>query len=120
MKKPLLLCALLAGLPAPTPAAAPEGSVVRVFATVRYPNPHKPWTNGTAGDVAGSGTVIDGKRLQSCPLPTYQDKPLSSGCLFLVVPFVPRPRSGHGAAVGRFVPGRFSLFIFAAQMPHPS
>jgi S1-C subfamily serine protease len=47
----------------PTPAATPEDSVVRVFATVRYPNPIKPWTNGSAADMVGSGTVIDGNRI---------------------------------------------------------
>jgi hypothetical protein len=49
-----------------SPAAAwagPEDSVVKVLATLRYPNPLKPWTNGTPVDVLGSGTVIDGKRI---------------------------------------------------------
>src|SRR5262245_21814527 len=63
MKKALLVCGLLLGLPLPAPAAGPEDSVVKVFATVRYPNPLKPWTNGSSADVLGSGTVIDDKRI---------------------------------------------------------
>jgi S1-C subfamily serine protease len=43
--------------------AGPEDSVVKVLATLRYPNPLKPWTHGTPVDVLGSGTVIDGKRI---------------------------------------------------------
>jgi S1-C subfamily serine protease len=63
MKNALLICACLLGLAPPTLAAGPEDSVVRVFATVRYPNPLKPWTNGNPVDVLGSGTVIEGKRI---------------------------------------------------------
>src|SRR6266851_5174949 len=63
MKKALLVCGLLLGLALPATAAGPEDSVVKVFATVRYPNPLKPWTKGNAVDVLGSGTIIDGKRI---------------------------------------------------------
>src|SRR5262245_28257538 len=63
MRKTILLCSLLLSFPAPTPAAGPEDSVVRVFATLRYPNPLKPWTNANPVDVHGTGTVIDGKRI---------------------------------------------------------
>jgi S1-C subfamily serine protease len=62
MKKALLLCGLLLASAAPA-RAAPEDAVVKVFATVRYPNPLKPWTNGTSVEVAGSGTVIEGKKI---------------------------------------------------------
>ena len=45
------------------PAPAIEDSVVKVFATMRYPDPFKPWTKQGPTDVSGSGVVIDGKRI---------------------------------------------------------
>jgi S1-C subfamily serine protease len=45
------------------PAAAPEKSVVKVFATVRAPDVYKPWTKQAPSDVTGSGVVIEGKRI---------------------------------------------------------
>src|SRR3984957_6475300 len=38
-----------------------ENSVVKVFATMRYPDPFKPWTKQAPGDVTASGVVIEGK-----------------------------------------------------------
>ncbi|HUB86470.1 MAG TPA: trypsin-like peptidase domain-containing protein [Verrucomicrobiae bacterium] len=38
-------------------------SVVKVFATVRYPNPYQPWAKQPPEDVTGSGVVIGGKRI---------------------------------------------------------
>ena len=40
-----------------------ENSVVKVFATVRYPDPYKPWTKHSPEEQTGSGVVIRGKRL---------------------------------------------------------
>jgi S1-C subfamily serine protease len=40
-----------------------ENSVVKVFATVRYPDPYRPWTKGSPEDVTGSGVVIEGRRI---------------------------------------------------------
>src|ERR1700720_2956763 len=40
-----------------------ENSVVKVFATMRYPDPFKPWTKQAPGDVTASGVVIEGKRI---------------------------------------------------------
>src|ERR1700691_2277026 len=40
-----------------------ENSVVKVFATMRYPDPFKPWTKQGPSDVTASGVVIDGKRI---------------------------------------------------------
>ena len=40
-----------------------ENSVVKVFATVRHPDPYRPWTKQPPQDVTGSGTVIWGKRI---------------------------------------------------------
>lgn len=67
--------------PAPTPATPPspavatpsatkapalpavENSVVKIFATVRRPDPYKPWTKASPADVTGSGVIIEGKRI---------------------------------------------------------
>ncbi len=52
-----------------TPATVPPGSggiedsVVKIFATVRFPDPYRPWTKGTPQDQTGSGVVIEGKRI---------------------------------------------------------
>jgi len=40
-----------------------ENSVVKVFATVRYPDPYKPWTKQSPQEQTGSGVVIKGKRI---------------------------------------------------------
>jgi S1-C subfamily serine protease len=37
--------------------------VVKVFATVRYPDVFKPWTKQSPQEISGSGVVIDGKRI---------------------------------------------------------
>jgi S1-C subfamily serine protease len=46
-----------------TNANAVENAVVKVFSTVRYPDPYKPWTKQAPADITGSGVVIDGKRI---------------------------------------------------------
>src|SRR6185312_10729718 len=45
--------------------AAPEieNSVVKVFATMRYPDPFKPWTKQAPNEATASGVVIEGKRI---------------------------------------------------------
>jgi S1-C subfamily serine protease len=50
---------------AETKANAVENSVVKVFSTVRYPDPYKPWAKSTPTEVTGSGVVIEGKRILS-------------------------------------------------------
>ena len=40
-----------------------ENSVVKVFATMRYPDPFKPWTKQAPAEVTASGVVIEGKRI---------------------------------------------------------
>jgi S1-C subfamily serine protease len=40
-----------------------ENSVVKVFATMRYPDPFKPWTKQAPSEVTASGVVIEGKRI---------------------------------------------------------
>src|ERR1700691_1835714 len=40
-----------------------ENSVVKVFATIRYPDPFKPWTKQAPSEVSGSGVVIEGRRI---------------------------------------------------------
>ena len=54
---------LAASEPSPTPSSAIENSVVKVFATVRYPDFYKPWARQAPLDFTGSGVVIDGKRI---------------------------------------------------------
>jgi S1-C subfamily serine protease len=44
-------------------AAPIENSVVKVFATMRYPDPFKPWTKQAPSEVTASGVVIEGKRI---------------------------------------------------------
>ncbi|MGO4479087.1 trypsin-like peptidase domain-containing protein [Massilia sp. 2TAF26] len=51
---------------APTKSAIPsrvENSVVKIFSTLRRPDPYKPWTKATPQDVTGSGVIIEGKRI---------------------------------------------------------
>ena len=55
----------VASTPAPaTPIPANlENSVVKVFSTLRRPDPYKPWTKAAPAEVTGSGVVIEGKRI---------------------------------------------------------
>lgn len=56
-----------AATPAPASAAAIpsmlENSVVKVFSTLRRPDPFKPWSKAAPAEVTGSGVVIEGKRI---------------------------------------------------------
>ena len=38
-------------------------SVVKVFSTMRYPDPFKPWTKQSPSEVTGSGVIIEGRRI---------------------------------------------------------
>lgn len=40
-----------------------ENSVVKVFSTLRGPDPFKPWGKAAPQDITGSGVVIEGKRI---------------------------------------------------------
>jgi S1-C subfamily serine protease len=62
----LMAAAALGGTPraADTDGApAIENSVVKVFATMRYPDPFKPWTKQAPSEVTASGVVIEGRRI---------------------------------------------------------
>jgi S1-C subfamily serine protease len=48
---------------APPVSPAVENSVVKIFSTLRRPDPFKPWTKATPQDISGSGVVIEGKRI---------------------------------------------------------
>jgi S1-C subfamily serine protease len=50
---------------AAAPVSAPniENAVVKVFATLRGPDPSKPWGKAAPQDATGSGVVIEGKRI---------------------------------------------------------
>jgi hypothetical protein len=47
----------------PAGAAQPADSVVKVIASVAYPNPLQPWTRGKAVEVTGTGVVIEGRKI---------------------------------------------------------
>src|SRR5436305_769750 len=49
--------------PQVTPSSAVENSVVKVFASARYPDLAKPWTKQAPTEVTGSGVIIEGKRI---------------------------------------------------------
>jgi S1-C subfamily serine protease len=40
-----------------------ENAVVKVFSTLRYPDPFKPWTKQAPSEISGSGVVIEGQRI---------------------------------------------------------
>jgi S1-C subfamily serine protease len=40
-----------------------ENSVVKVFATMRYPDPFKPWAKQAPAEITASGVVIEGRRI---------------------------------------------------------
>ena len=58
-----VLCSCLMPSGAVHAQATVENSVVKVFATLRYPDPFKPWTKEAPSDVTASGVVIEGKRI---------------------------------------------------------
>ena len=49
--------------PAKPAASAVENAVVKIFATLRYPDPFKPWSKQAPQEISGSGVVIEGKRI---------------------------------------------------------
>jgi len=60
---------VIAVIPPPaleTNADAVANSVVKVFATVRNPDPYRPWTKQPPNEQTGSGVVIEGKRILTC------------------------------------------------------
>jgi len=61
----LLLCGFASAAVAAPADTAPsiENSVVKVFATMRYPDPFKPWTKQAPTEITASGVVIEGKRI---------------------------------------------------------
>ncbi|MES2149838.1 MAG: trypsin-like peptidase domain-containing protein [Pseudomonadota bacterium] len=68
----LLLTAVNTHAQAPAPAATPapvaippnlENAVVKVFSTLRGPDPYKPWGKAAPQEITGSGVVIEGKRI---------------------------------------------------------
>jgi len=51
--------------PAPVAAAVGgvESSVVKIFSTMRFPDPYRPWTKQSPTEATGTGVVIKGKRI---------------------------------------------------------
>jgi S1-C subfamily serine protease len=60
-----LLCGFASAAVAAAADTAPaiENSVVKVFATMRYPDAFKPWTKQAPTEITASGVVIEGKRI---------------------------------------------------------
>ncbi len=54
--------AIAASAQPPAESAAIENSVVKVFATMRYPDPFRPWTKQAPSEATACGVVIEGKR----------------------------------------------------------
>ena len=42
---------------------AVENAVVKVFATMRYPDAYKPWSKQAPSEASGTGVIIEGKRI---------------------------------------------------------
>jgi S1-C subfamily serine protease len=70
MMRPLISAAALLGLlAAPSPAQEPaksdasRESVVKVFTTMRGPDPYRPWQKSSSQEATGSGVVIENKRI---------------------------------------------------------
>jgi S1-C subfamily serine protease len=61
----IFMAAAFGAAPATKTGAPPniESSVVKVFSTMRYPDPFKPWTKQAPSEATGSGVVIEGKRI---------------------------------------------------------
>jgi len=59
---PVLPAAAKTAAPAPDLPAV-ENSVVKIFATIRRPDPYKPWTKAAPVPVTGSGVIIEGRRI---------------------------------------------------------
>jgi S1-C subfamily serine protease len=59
----LLIPTLLLASPHYGRAAAPKDSVVRVTASLRYPDPLKPWAKTRPVEVTGTGVVIEGRKI---------------------------------------------------------
>jgi len=51
------------GVATPAAAAGVENSVVKIFSTMRFPDPYHPWTKGSPSDATGTGVVIQGRRI---------------------------------------------------------
>ncbi len=48
---------------APEAAVGVENSIVKIFSTMRFPDPYHPWTKGSPTDETGTGVVIQGRRI---------------------------------------------------------
>ena len=46
-----------------TPSKSVENAVVKVFSTLRPPDPGKPWSKQSPSEITGSGAVISGRRI---------------------------------------------------------
>ena len=67
--RPLLRLLAILCLPAaalaqgPAEPGAVEQAVVKIFSTLRNPDPVKPWSKQEPGEITGSGVVLEGRRI---------------------------------------------------------
>ena len=59
----LMLGVLISAVTTARAESPPEDSVVRVFASLRLPNPIRPWAKQNSVEAMGTGIIIDGKRI---------------------------------------------------------
>jgi len=56
-------CSFFVATLAPIVRAGPEESVVKVFASIRFPDPRQPWAKGNPTQNSASGVIIKGNRI---------------------------------------------------------
>jgi S1-C subfamily serine protease len=61
--RPLIALLFVTLSATPSWAQSPDDSVVRVFASLRLPNPLRPWAKQNPVDTMGTGVIIDGKTI---------------------------------------------------------
>jgi S1-C subfamily serine protease len=61
--EPTVLPAVNVNAPPDAKSNAVENAVVKVFATMRYPDAYKPWTKQAPQEATGTGVIIEGKRI---------------------------------------------------------
>jgi len=53
----------LGAISPPAKTAIVENTVVKIFSTIRYPDPYKPWTKQAPRESTGTGVIIEGNRI---------------------------------------------------------
>jgi S1-C subfamily serine protease len=61
----LIFSGLITSTTSEAETTAIEDSVVKIFSTVVYPDPFRPWSKSDAREISGSGVIIAGRRILS-------------------------------------------------------